>query len=346
MIFFTQTLRFYDEKRTSGNVSNMLRVFIAAVLCATALIGHVIPSALAGPYPNGPITLVNPYAAGGPADVLAHTIIDPLKDMLGQPIVLLNKPGGATAIAAAYVAAAPPDGQTLLLAGASSHIVTPALTKVGYDGMRDFDFICMVAAVPNVLVVRSELPATTVPELVSLAKQMPGKLNYGSVGIGSQPHLAAELFRQRTGTNITHVPYKGAAPALVDLLGGQIDLAFLNLPPLLPHIHSGALRALAVARLQRAEQLPNIPTMDELGYTGFDVTTWYGLSAPAGTPNEITGKLADAFATVLRLPDVKAKLASQGAEVFYLPPKQFLAYLADDANRLRQLIKTANITGE
>jgi tripartite-type tricarboxylate transporter receptor subunit TctC len=346
MIFFGQTLRFYAEKRTGGNVASMLRMFIAAVLCASALIGNVIPAAVAGPYPNGPITLVNPYAAGGPADVLARTIIDPLKDMLGQPVVLLNKPGGATAIAAAYVAAAPPDGQTLLLAGASSHIVTPALTKVGYDGMRDFDFICMVAAVPNVLVVRPGLPATTVAELVSLAQQMPGKLNYGSVGIGSQPHLAAELFRQWTGTNITHVPYKGAAPAIVDLLGGQIDLAFLNLPPLLPHIHSGALRALAVARLQRAEQLPDVPTLVELGYKGFDVTTWYGLSAPADTPNEITNKLADAFAAVLRSPDVKAKLASQGAEVFYLPPKQFVAYLADDANRLRQLIKTANITGE
>ncbi len=324
----------------------MLRVFITAALCATALIGNVMSSALAGPYPNGPVTLVNPYAAGGPADVLARTIIDPLKDLLGQPVVLLNKPGGATAIAAAYVAAAPPDGQTLLLAGASSHIVTPALTKVGYDGIRDFDFICMVAAVPNVLVVRSGLPATTVPELVSLAKQMPGKLNYGSVGIGSQPHLAAELFRQRTGTNITHVPYKGAAPAIVDLLGAQIDLAFLNLPPLLPHIHSGALRALAVARLQRAEQLPDIPTLDELGYPGFDVTTWYGLSAPAGTPAEVTDKLASAFATVLGSPDVKAKLATQGAEVFYLPRKQFMAYLTDDANRLKQLIKAANITGE
>lgn len=324
----------------------MLKAFKATAACVAALTGSIIASALAGPYPNGPITLVNPYAAGGPADVLARTIIDPLKDLLGQPVVLLNKPGGATAIAAAYVAAAPPDGQTLLLAGASSHIVTPALTKVGYDGIRDFDFVCMVAAVPNVLVIRPGLPVTTVPDLVSLAKQMPGKLNYGSVGIGSQPHLAAELFRQRTGTNITHVPYKGAAPALVDLLGGQIDLAFLNLPPLLPHIHSGALRALAVARLQRAEQLPDIPTLDELGYPRFDVTTWYGLSAPAGTPTEITGELADTFATVLRSPDVKAKLASQGAEVFYLPPKQFVAYLADDANRLRQLIKSANITGE
>ena len=191
---------------------------------------HLIPSALAGTYPNGPITLVNPYAAGGPADVLARTIIDPIKDMLGQPIVLFNKPGGATAIAAAYVATAPPDGQTLLLGGASSHIVTPAITKVGYDGMRDFTFICMIAAVPNVLVVRTGLPAKTVAELVSLAKQMPGKLNYGSVGIGSQPHLAAELFRQRTGTNITHVPYKGAAPAIVDLLGGQIDLGIPQSP--------------------------------------------------------------------------------------------------------------------
>jgi tripartite-type tricarboxylate transporter receptor subunit TctC len=323
-----------------------MRASLIRAVHAAALLGILVSSAVAGPYPNGPITLVNPYAAGGPADVLARTLIDPLKDILGQPVVLLNKPGGATAIAAAYVAAAPPDGQTLLMASASSHIVTPALGKVGYDGMRDFAFICMLAAVPNVLVVRAGIPAKSVADLVALAKQMPGKLNYGSVGIGSQPHLAAELFRQRTGTDITHVPYKGAAPAIVDLLGGQIDLAFLNLPPLLPHIHSGALRALAVARMQRAEQLPGVPTLNELGYAGFDVTTWFGLAAPAGTPVEVTDKLADAFATVLYAPDVKAKLATQGAEVFYLPPKQFVAYLADDANRLKQLIKTANITGE
>src|SRR5262245_267309 len=311
-----------------------------------ALLGILAVSADAETYPSGPITLVNPYAVGGPADVLARTIMTPLSDLLGQPIILLNKPGGATAIAAAFVAVAPPDGQTALISSASSHIVTPALTRVGYDGMRDFAFVCMIAAVPNVLVVRAGLPVKTVPELIALAKGAPGKLNYASVGNGSQPHLAAELFRQMTGTDITHVPYKGAAPATVDMLAGQIDLGFLNASPLLPHIRSGALRALAVARLKRAEQLPDVPTLDELGFAGFDVTTWYGIALPAGTPADIVERLAAAFEQVLGSSDVKTKLTAQGAEVFYLPPKRFLAYLTEDAARLTKLIKSANIAGE
>jgi len=197
-----------------------------------------------------------------------------------------------------------------------------------------------------VLVVRAGLPVKAVPELIALAKGAPGKLNYASVGNGSQPHLAAELFRQMTGTYITHVPYKGAAPATVDMLAGQIDLGFLNAPPLLLHIRSGALRALAVARLKRAEQLPDVPTLDELGFAGFDVTTWYGIAVPAGTPADVVERLAAAFEQVLGSSDVKTKLAAQGAEVFYLPPKRFLAYLTEDAARLTKLIKSANIASE
>jgi tripartite-type tricarboxylate transporter receptor subunit TctC len=316
----------------------------AAGLLALWLAGAL--PALAETYPTGPVTLVNPYAAGGPADVLARTIVTPLGDLLGQPIVVLNKPGGATAVAAAFVAASAPDGQTVLMSSASAHIVTPLLSKVNYDGFKDFAFVCMIAAVPNVLVVRSSLPVHNMPELITLAKGAPGKLNYASVGIGSQPHLAAELFRQITGTDITHVPYKGAAPATIDMLGGQIDLGFLNAPPLLPHIRSGALRALGVASLKRADQLPDVPTMQELGFAGFDVTTWYGIAVPTGTPPEIVDRLAAAFELVLSSPEVKSKLASQGAEVFYLPPKRFVAYLAEDAARLTKLIKSANIASE
>ena len=323
-----------------------IQACIQTAACIAALVTWWALPIRAETYPNGPITLVNPYAAGGPADVLARTIITPMADLLGQSVVILNKPGGATAIAAAFVAASAPDGQTVLMSSASSHNVTPALTKVSYDGMHDFAFVCMIAAVPNVLVVRSGLPVKTVPELVALAKGAPGKLNYASVGIGSQPHLAAELFRQRTGIDITHVPYKGAAPATVDMLAGQIDLAFLNAPPLLPHIRTGALRALAVARLKRAEQLPDVPTLEELGFPGFDVTTWYGIAVPAGTRPEVVARLASSFEQVLHDPEVKAKLAAQGAEVFYLPPKQFAAYLADDAARLTKLMKSANIVGE
>ena len=310
-----------------------------AVLALAAL----TEAAGAQDYPVKPITLVNPYAAGGPADVLARTITTAMSELLGQQIVIVNKPGGATAIGAAFVAAAAPDGYTLLIAGASSHIVTPALSKLTYDGIKDFAPIAMVANVPNVLVVRPALPAKSVPELIAAAKAAPGKLNYGSVGNGSQPHLAAEMFKQMTGTSLTHIPYKGAAPAITDLLGGQIDLAFLNAPTLLPHIEAGRLRALAVTTARRARQLPDLPTLAELGLAGFDVSTWYAITAPAATPKPIVEKLTTAVSRALTSPDVVAKLGAQGTEVLLLPGQELSAYLELDAARLIKLIKSANI---
>ena len=219
------------------------------------------------------------------------------------------------------------------------------MPKIGYDGIRDFAFVAMIASVPNVLVVRSALPVNDVKELVALAKQKAGTLSYGSVGNGSQPHLAA-LFQQMTGTKLNHIPYKGAAPATTDLLSGQIDLAFLNAPVLLPHIASGKLRALATTTMKRAEQLPDVPTLDEFGLKGFDVATWYGVTAPAGTPPAIVDRLATVLGKVLASPEIRAKFAAQGAEVFLLPPKEFAAYVQEDAKRLTDLIKSANIQGE
>jgi tripartite-type tricarboxylate transporter receptor subunit TctC len=325
----------------------MIRFVARATLSAAAFLALAFNDlALAQTYPTSPITLINPYAAGGPADVLARTIIEPMAGTLGQQIVLLNKPGGATAIAASTVATAPKDGYTLLIANASSHIVTPLLVKVNYDGIKDFTFVCMIASVPNVLVLRKDLPAKTVPELVALAKVDPGKLIYASVGSGSQPHLAAELFQQMTGTKLTHVPYKGAAPATVDLLAGQIDMGILNAPPLLEHIKSGALRALGVASLKRSEQLPDVPTLDELGLKGFNTVTWYGVAAPAGTPPAVVEKLAAAFEKSVSSPEVKSKLAAQGVESYFLSTKDFVAYLSDDATRMSNLIKSANIQAE
>jgi tripartite-type tricarboxylate transporter receptor subunit TctC len=313
------------------------------LLVASLAMGLVATAASGQDYPAKPITLVNPYAAGGPADLLARTVAGGMSELLGQQIVILNKPGGATAIGAAYVASSAPDGYTLLIAGASSHIVTPALSKLTYDGIKDFAPVAMVANVPNVLVVRASLPVKSVPELVALAKSKPGTLNYGSVGSGSQPHLAAEMFKQMTGTDLTHLPYKGAAPAITDLLGEQIDLAFLNAPPLLPHIQSGKLRALAVTTMKRARQLPDVPTLNEFGLTGFDVSTWYGISAPAATPKPVVEKLTAVVSKVLTSPDVSSKLTSQGAEIFLLPGKEFSDYLQEDAARLTKLIKSANI---
>jgi len=321
-------------------VRNLRRIVLAALVAAAPF------AASAQTFPTGPITLVNPYAAGGPADVLSRIITDPVAASLGQPIVLLNKPGGATAIAASTVATASKDGQTLLLSNASSHVVTPLLAKVNYDGMKDFAFVCMIASVPNVLVVRADLPAKNVPELVALGKANPGKHTYASVGNGSFPHLAGELFQQMTGARFTHVPYRGAAPATIDLLSGQIDLGILNAPPLLEHIRSGKLRALGVASLQRTPQLPDAPTLDEQGLKGFNVVTWYGIAVPAGTPPEVIDKLAAAFKASLALPDVKSKLAQQGVETTYLSPKDFAAYMQDEQARMADLIKSAGIKGD
>ena len=324
-----------------------IQACIQTAACIAALVTAGTSPVCAETYPSGPITLVNPYAAGGPADVLARTMMTPMSDVLGQPIVLLNKPGGATAVAAAFVAASAPDGQTVLMSSASSHIVTPALTKVSYDGMRDFAFVCMIAAVPNVLVVRAGLPVRSVPELVALAKGDPGKLNYASVGIGSQPHLAAELFRQQTGTDITHVPYKGAAPATVDLLG-RPDRPRVSQCAAVAAAHQERRAAGAGGRPAQARRssCPMCRRWKSSAFQGFDVTTWYGIAVPAGTRPEIVARLASTFERVLADPDVKAKLASQGAEVFFLPPKEFVAYLADDSARLIKLMKSANIVGE
>jgi tripartite-type tricarboxylate transporter receptor subunit TctC len=265
-------------------------------------------------------------------------------ERLGQQVVILNKPGAATAVGASFVAHAAPDGYTLLIAGASSHIVTPAMSKVNYEGIRDFALIGMVADVANVLVVRESLPVKSVHELIAYARTNPAKLNFASVGKGSQPHLAGEMFKQMTGVDMVHVPYSGAAPAMTDIISGQMDLAFLNAPPVLPHVQTGKVRALALTTLQRSAQLPDVPTLDELGLKGFDVRTWYGITAPARTPQPIVDKLSSVLADVLKSPEIAGKLNSQGAQVFLLPPKEFAAYLQQDAERLLKVMKAANIT--
>jgi tripartite-type tricarboxylate transporter receptor subunit TctC len=312
-----------------------LATALALIACATA--------APAQDYPKSPVTLVNPYAAGGPADLLARTIAGSMSDLLGQQVVILNKPGAATAVGAAHVANAAPDGYTLLIAGASSHIVTPAMTKVTYEGIKGFALVAMVANVPNVLVVRSGLPVNSVPELIAYAKANPGKLNFASVGKGSQPHLAGEMFKQMAGVDMVHVPYSGAAPAVTDLVSGQMDLAFINAPPVLPHIQAGKIRGLALTTLKRSPSLPDLPTLDELGLKGFDVSTWYGITAPAGTPQPILDRLTGVVGKALNSPDVVSKLTSQGAEIFLLPPAEFAAYMQQDSDRLLKVMKTANI---
>jgi tripartite-type tricarboxylate transporter receptor subunit TctC len=300
----------------------------------------------AQPYPSRPITLINPYAAGGPADLLARTVAEGMSATLGAPVVVESRPGAGTAIGATAVARAKPDGYTLFIGGAPSHIVAPALMKhAQFDGIKDFAPIATVANVPNVLVVPADRPYRNVKELTAAAKAADGKMNFASVGVGSVPLFLGLMFQSQAHVKLVHVPYGGAAPASVDLLAGRIDLAFLNLPAVLEHIVAGRLRALGSAQPTRADNLPVVPTMAEEGYPEVAMSTWYGISAPAGTPPEVIAKLEGAIAAVLKSDAVRQRLATQGAEVFYKDAKEYAAFLQTEAKRMNALIDAAGMRG-
>lgn len=318
-----------------------MKLLAAIGLAATVML---YGPAQAQDFPTRPITLVNPYSAGGPADLIGRTIADAVSKIIGQPVVVENRPGAATAIAATYVAQADPDGYTLIIAGSPTHVITPALQDVNYEGIEGFTPVSMVALVPNVLVVASKSGIKSVDELIAKAKEAPDTLSFASVGNGSLPHLSSVLFQEETGTKLVHIPYKGAAPAVVDLLGGNVDMGFLNAPPMMSYFKSGELTPLAVAASKRSKQLPDVATMEELGHGKFEMSTWYGISAPAGTPADVVAKLDDAVAKALQMPDVDERLTAQGVEIFYKPSAEFGDYLAQDAKRMLSLLKSAGVT--
>jgi tripartite-type tricarboxylate transporter receptor subunit TctC len=326
-----------------GRRSHVWRLTFAIAAVVALLQG----SATAQNLSERTITFVNPYAAGGPADLLARTVAEGMPAALGQTVIVESRAGGGTTIGAASVARARPDGSTLFIGGAPSHIVAPALMKnVGYDGLKDFAPIAMVANVPNVLVVPESARYRTVKALVAAAKESNGAMTFASAGVGSLPQFLAVLLQQRAGVTLTHVPYKGAAPATVDLLAGRIDLAFLNVPSVLSHIEAKKLRALAVANATRAERLAEVPTMAQAGYPDVEMSTWYGISAPAGTPRAVIDRLHAAIAQTLTSDGVRQKLSAQGAEIFLKDPDAFAAYLQADAIRMRALIESANMKAE
>jgi tripartite-type tricarboxylate transporter receptor subunit TctC len=312
---------------------------------ALAILLAMFPLAtLAQSFPERPITLVNPYAAGGPADLLARTVAEGMSEALGRPVVVDNRPGAGTAIGARAVAQATPDGYTLFIGGSPSHVITPALMKdAGYDGIKSFVPIATVADVPNVLVVPPSRPYKSVPELVAAARGAPGNMTFATVGVGSIPQFLGILLQLRADVKLIEVPYKGGAPAAVDLIGGRVDLAFLNVPAVLSQVQGNQLRALAVAGATRAKALPDTPTMAEAGYRDFAMSTWYGISAPAGTAREIVDKLHAAIAKTLSTPKARDKIEAQGAQLFLKDPDAYAAYLQADAKLMLELIKRANM---
>jgi tripartite-type tricarboxylate transporter receptor subunit TctC len=326
-----------------------LALSVLAALPALAASGAAVaqgasqPAMQSGAYPSRPVRIVVPFAAGGVADVLPRLVGAKLAEKWGQPVVVDNKPGAAGNIGMEMVARAAPDGYTLGLAPAGNLTVNPILfPKLSFE-VRDFAPVTLLASSPNVLVVNPEVPARSLKDLVAYAKSNPGKLNFSSPGNGSGAHLAGELFNLEAGIRSVHVPYNGMAPALKDVLAGQVQMMFGGISVVLPHVQAGKLVPLAIAGPKRLPQLPNVPTVAESGYPGFDVTSWYGLVAPKGTPEAIVRKWQTEVAQVLREPDVREKLAGLGLEPVGSSPQAFGNTIAVETLKWRAIVHRANI---
>jgi tripartite-type tricarboxylate transporter receptor subunit TctC len=313
--------------------------FAGFLILAAIMMAAGVSAARAETWPSRPIKLINPWPPGGPADIVARPIIEKLGSALGQPVVMENKSGANGTIGANLVAKAAPDGYTLLFSHVGPIAISPAMqADLPYDPLKDLVAITQIVSGPTVLLVRSDLPITSVPTLIDYAKKNAGKLTYGSVGPGSTTHLAGEMLHVIAGIDIVHVPYKGAAPVLTDLLAGQIDMSFINVAGAMPHIQSGKVRALAVTTLKRSSVLPDLPTAAET-LPGFEVNSWYGLMAPASTPKEIVDRLYKEVSTILKMPDIVERLKQAGLDPEGTTPAQHTAHIREERTRWAKLVK-------
>jgi tripartite-type tricarboxylate transporter receptor subunit TctC len=312
------------------------------LLCA-----FTFSAACAQPYPVKPVRLVVTYTAGGPADIAARALAQKLAEMWGQQVVVDNRAGAGGIIGTELVAKAAPDGYTLLHGTAAGLIINPLLVKkLPYDTFRDFAPVSMVVIVPQLLVTHPALPATTLKELIALAKARPGALNYASVGIGSPNHLGMELLKSMAGIDMVHVPYKGATPAMADLIAGQVQLAFNGMASVLPQIASGKMKAIAIGSARRSPAAPDVPTVAEAGLPGFEYVAWNGNFAPAGTPAALVNRLSADIRKALAAPDVVQRLASLGSEPGGNTPAEFAAYVKADHARWARVVQEVGLKAE
>jgi tripartite-type tricarboxylate transporter receptor subunit TctC len=300
-------------------------------------------SAVAEDFPDKPIKLIVPFPAGGPNDIIARVIGQRMSEIFKQPVLIDNRGGQGGVLGTDAVAKAKPDGYTIAISSAGALAISPSMEKVAYDTLKDLQPITLVAKVPEMLVVANDVPAKDMKELVALAKAQPGKLNFASSGPGSLPHLAGELLKLTAKIDIVHVPYRGAAPAVNDLLGQQVQMAFLDLPVLLPQVKSGTLRAIAMGSPARAPTAADVPTTAEAGMPDLQIENWYGMVAPAGTPAAIVAALNKTALEAMRDPAVKDKLASQGAELVGDTPEHFRAFIDVEIKKWARVIKDAGV---
>jgi tripartite-type tricarboxylate transporter receptor subunit TctC len=323
-------------------LTRLLSTTAVLAAAATALSTLSVPSVAADAFPSHAVKLVVPFPPGGPLDVVGREIAQKLGEAWGQSVVVENKPGAGGNIGADAVAKSAPDGYTVVMGALSTHAVNPTLyPKMPYDAINDFAPISLVAITPNVLVVAAGSPYHSAKDLAAAAKANPGKLAFASGSIGSAGHLAGELFKMKTGTDITHVPYKGAAAATQALLAGDVAFVFDNLASAMAQVKAGKERALAVTTAKRSPLAPDVPTMAEAGVPGFDISTWFGLLAPAGTPPDVVAKWNAAVVRILDAPEMKARLAAQGAEAAPTTPAAFAAFIAAEVTKYAAIVKAS-----
>jgi tripartite-type tricarboxylate transporter receptor subunit TctC len=290
------------------------------------------------------VRIIAPFAPGGSADTLGRLVAAQLQERLKQCFIVENKPGAGGVVAAEQVAHAAPDGYTLIMGNAGSHGINAAVyTKLTYDAVASFAPISLISYSPNVLVVNPASPIHTVKDLIDAARAKPGAIDFASGGQGSSAHMSMELFKYLTGTDLHHIPYKGATPALTDIIAGTVPLGFFNLPPAMGHIHSGKVRALAVTTAERWPALPDVPTVAEAGVPGFETVAWFGLLAPAGTPRPIIDRLAASIRTIVAMPDVKARIEATGAKEVGSTPDAFAKRIHDDVDKWKRVAAAANV---
>lgn len=318
-----------------------MKYFLRLVILA-AFVPMLVSGALAQSYPNKPISMIVPFPPGSIADVIGRLIGQKLGGGLGQQVIIENRPGAGSTIAADMVAKAAPDGYTIYLTDITTHAINASLyRKLAYDSIKDFAPVTLVTSTPLMLVVNPSLPATSVKELIALAKSKPGQLNIGSGGNGTITHLAGELFKTLAGVDILHVPYTGAPPAITAALGGEVSVLFTTTPAVLAHVKAGKLRALAVTSPKRSPIAPDVPTIAEAGVAGYEIVLWNGILVPARTPKDIITKLNSELVKVLKMPDVKEQFAAQGGEPSPSSPDQLASYMKVETEKMAKLVKAS-----
>lgn len=315
------------------------------VVSAASLLLAVAQPVSAQGYPSKPMRVIVPYAPGGATDLIARLVGQKLTERLGQPVIVENRPGAGGVIGAEAGAKAPADGHTVLLAVPAEMVVLPHLQKMPYRVDRDFAPVSLAAVTPLILVVHPALPVKTVQNLIALARSRPGQLTYASAGTGGVQHLAGELLKITAKIDLVHVPYKGAGPVIPDLLGGHVPMFFSGMPPAMPHVRAGKLRALAVTTAKRSPTVPEVPTMQESGMPGFDISNWFAYFVPAGTPPEVIAKLNAEVNRALKLQDVREKLANVGAEVVGTSPQELQKFVQAESEKYARVIKASGAKG-